>query len=47
MNRNTYKKLTWEDKFARKYYCNSWRFASDMKQRNRKALRRKLKEELK
>ncbi len=44
MKRGIYKKLTSEDKFARKYYCNSWRFTSDMKRRNRKMLRRKLKE---
>lgn len=44
--RNEYKKLTFEDKFARKYYCNSWRFSSDMKKRNRKEYRRKLKVEL-
>lgn len=43
--RNLYKKMTSEDKFARKYYCNSYRFVSDMKRRNRKLLRRKLKKE--
>lgn len=42
MSKGIYKKLTFEDKFARKWYCNSWRFTSDMKQRNRKELRRKL-----
>lgn len=43
--RNLYKKMTSEDKFARKYYCNSYRFVSDMKRRNRKRMRRKLKKE--
>jgi hypothetical protein len=37
-----YKKLTYEDKFARKYYCNSYRFLSDMKRQNRRKLRRLL-----
>ena len=41
--RGIYKKLTFEDKFARKYYCNSYRFLPDMKRRNRKKLRRILK----
>ena len=44
--RNLYKKMTSEDKFARKYYCNSYRFVSDMKRRNRKLMRRKLKKEV-
>lgn len=39
-------KQTFEDKFARKYYCNSYRFVHDMKRRNRKKLRRLLKKEL-
>ncbi len=43
--RNLYKKMTSEDKFARKYYCNSYRFVSDMKRRNRRLMRRKLKKE--
>lgn len=43
---STTKKTTFEDKFARKYYCNSYRFLHDMKQKNRKNLRRKLKKEL-
>lgn len=43
--RNLHKKMTSEDKFARKYYCNSYRFVSDMKRRNRKLMRRKLKKE--
>ena len=41
--RGIYKKLTFEDKFARKYYCNSYRFLPSMKRRNRKKLRRLLK----
>ncbi len=44
--RNLHKKMTSEDKFARKYYCNSYRFVSDMKRRNRKLMRRKLKKEV-
>lgn len=40
MNRNIYKKETYEDKFARKYYCNSYRFVRSMKRRNRKIFRR-------
>ena len=41
--RGIYKKLTYEDKFARKYYCNSYRFLPDMKRRNRRKLRRLMK----
>ena len=41
--RGLYKKLTHEDKFARKYYCNSYRFLPDMKRRNRRKLRRLMK----
>lgn len=41
-----HKRLTFEDKFARKYYCNADRFTSDMKRRNRKKLRRILKKEI-
>jgi hypothetical protein len=44
--RAVHKRLTFEDKFARKYYCNSWRFTYDMKRRNRKKLRRLLKQEV-
>ena len=39
-----FKKMTIEDKFARKYYCNGHRFISKMKHENRKKLRRLLKE---
>jgi hypothetical protein len=42
--RGLYKKLTHEDKFARKYYCNSYRFLPNMKRRNRRKLRRILKD---
>ena len=42
--RGLYKKLTHEDKFARKYYCNSYRFLPDMKKRNRRKMRRILQE---
>ena len=34
-----YKRLTYEDKFARHYYCNASRFVSKMKQANRRKLR--------
>jgi len=37
--------MTSEDKFARKFYCNSHRLVPDMKRRNRKRMRRKLKKE--
>lgn len=46
MQRNVHKKMTSEDRFARKYYCNSYRFVHDMKRRNRRALRRQLKREI-
>lgn len=39
MNRNDIKKLTFEDRFARKYYCNSYRFAKKIKRANNKKLR--------
>ncbi len=45
--RAVHKRLTFEDKFARKYYCNSYRFVGSMKKRNRKQLRRILKKEVK
>lgn len=47
MKSNIYKKMTFEDKFARKYTCwkknspKAWRF---WKRRNRKLLRVKMKE---
>ena len=34
------KKVTREDRFAREYYCNAYRFTSKMKKRNRRRLRR-------
>lgn len=43
--RNLHKTMTSEDKFARKFYCNSHRFVPDMKKRNRKRMRRELKKE--
>lgn len=39
MNRNDIKKLTFEDRFARKYYCNSHRFIKKIKRINNKKLR--------
>ena len=46
MKRGIHRKLTHEDRFARKYYCNAYRFLHDMKRKNRKQLRRILKREL-
>lgn len=43
--RAIHKRLTREDRFARKYYCNSYRFLPKMKRMNRKKFRRKIKEE--
>lgn len=40
------RKYTFEDRFARKYYCNYNRILSFMKRRNRRLLRQKLKKEL-
>lgn len=34
-----YKKYTNEDKFARMFYCNSYRFTHNLKKRNRKKFR--------
>ena len=49
MSRNEHKKETFEDKFARKYYCNSYRFNKKVKKQNNKKFRRinksKIKEE--
>ncbi len=44
--RAVHRRLTFEDRFAQKYYCNSERFVSDMKRRNRRKLRRILKREV-
>lgn len=44
--RAIHKRLTREDRFARKYYCNSYRFLPKMKRMNRKKFRRKIKEEI-
>lgn len=41
----TMKTMTSEDKFARKFYCNSHRFVPDMKKIYRKRMRRELKRE--
>ena len=41
--RAIHKRLTFEDKFARKYYCNPYRFTSKMKRFNRRKLRRLMK----
>ena len=41
--RAVHRRLTFEDRFARKYYCNSERFVSDMKRRNRRKLKREVK----
>lgn len=46
MSKALYKKLTEEDKFARKYYCNSYRFVHTVKKENRKKMRRLLKQEI-
>ncbi|MGL5718815.1 MAG: hypothetical protein ACRCX2_37785 [Paraclostridium sp.] len=40
MKRNEVKILTFEDKFARKYYCNSNRFTKKVKRINNKRFRR-------
>jgi len=42
--KNLHKKLSNEDKFARKFYCNRRRFISKMKKANNKKVRQKLKE---
>lgn len=46
MKRNSHKKKTYEDKFARKYYCNSYRFTKKIKKANNKKFRRLTKEEI-
>ncbi len=47
--RNLFKKATWEDKFARKCYCQHARLNSirSDKKRNKKAFRKFLKKEIK
>lgn len=40
MKRNYNKIITYEDKFARKFYCNSYRFIRKMKKYNNKKVRR-------
>jgi hypothetical protein len=46
MSKGIYKKLTFEDRFDRKYRCNSYRFVHKMKRENRKKMRRILKKEI-
>ena len=41
------KKMTFEDRFARKYYCNSYRFVPYMKHKNRKQFRRMVQQDTK
>lgn len=38
--KSLHKKMSEEDKFARKYYCNSYRFVSKMKKQARKKFRK-------
>lgn len=38
--KSLYKRMTFEDKFARKYYCNSYRFIRKIKKYNNKKFRR-------
>lgn len=40
------RKYTFEDRFARKYYCNYNRILNFMKRRNRRMFRQKLKREI-
>ena len=40
------KKLTFEDRFDRKYRCNAYRFVHEMKRANRRKLRQRLKKEV-
>lgn len=44
--RNNHKKQTFEDKFDRKYRCNSYRFIGKMKKENNKKFRRISKKEI-
>ena len=41
--RSLYKRLTFEDKFARRWYCNAYRFMRAMKTYNRRKMRRIMK----
>ena len=45
MKRGIHRKITFEDRWERKYRCNSYRFTHVMKRENRRAMRRRLKEE--
>lgn len=40
MMRSIDRKITHEDKFARRWYCNAWRFVRKMKRYNRRKARR-------
>ena len=40
------RKMTYEDRFDRKYRCNAHRFLPDMKRSNRREFRRKIKKDL-
>ena len=40
------RKMTFEDRFDRKYRCNAHRFLPDMKRSNRREFRRKIKKDL-
>lgn len=44
--RSENKKRTYEDKFARHFYCNSYRFTWKMKRENNKKMRRILKKDI-
>lgn len=44
--RSEHKKKTFEDKFARKYYCNSYRVTWKVKRENNKKFRRIEKKQL-
>jgi len=41
--KSQYKKLSAEDKFARRFYCNAYRFVGKMKRLTTRVARRKLK----
>ena len=47
MMRAMHKRMTWEDKFDRKYRCNVYRFLPYMKKSNNKKFRRIIKEDTK
>ena len=45
MIRALHKRLTYEDRFDRKWRCNVYRFLPGMKRYNRRQFRRKMKKE--